>query len=247
MIIGCSLFFFFPENEWDFLKGYVENKEIRSFELRYTLDEIATLQEEPFETLSLKYFPCLLLEVKYNFNGTTLEDQILWSLTDGEMILNTQSWTLSHGFSELIQLGLNGEEVAALQDLTKSASPLLAEESRFPYALSSLKKKNLVLETDGYYTLHMKDPFLSIPPRTRMLTPLVLRHYQQKEMFPKKFTTRQVERLVVDYFKPFQLAIKNTRVIYLPVAELKRKNSDDSFTIEYLNCLTGDPIDFVPA
>ena len=246
-MIGSSLYFFFPENEWDFLKGYVENQEITSFELQHTLDEIALQQEEPQGTISLKYFPCLLLDVKYSYNGSTLEDKILWSLTHGEMVLNTQTWTLTHGFGELIQLGVNSEEVAALKHLAESHSPLPAEQSPYPYALAALKKKHLVIESDGYYTIHMKDPFLSIPPRTRMVTPLVLRDYQQKKLFPKKFTTKQVKQIVKDYFKPLQLVVKKSHVIYLPVAELKRKNSDNSFTVHYLNCLTGNPVDFAPA
>src|SRR5262245_39020061 len=78
--------------------NYLQNGEFITLEARFTAEQI--MEQHRAELLgdgghtylepSLKFHPYLLMDVKYSLDHKTREGIILWSLVDGEMVLDTE-------------------------------------------------------------------------------------------------------------------------------------------------------------
>ena len=80
---------------------FLHSKQFKTLEVRYSAEaimdahkrELLKDNEQVFLEPSLKFHPYLLMEVKYTANqDKTGEGVILWSLVDGEMVINTNFW-----------------------------------------------------------------------------------------------------------------------------------------------------------
>src|SRR5262245_44677268 len=90
---------------------YVDGNHFLTLEARYTPDqimeqhryELLSDNEHTFKEPSLKFYPYILMEVKYSLaDKKTREGVILWGMEDGEMVINTETWDTTHGFDDLI-------------------------------------------------------------------------------------------------------------------------------------------------
>ena len=95
----------------DRILQYVDNRDIVTLEARYLPEQIIDAHrkellgndKKTLQNTTLKYYPYLLLDVKYPDNSKTREGVLLWGLTDGEMVLNTDTWESTHGFRDCLE------------------------------------------------------------------------------------------------------------------------------------------------
>lgn len=110
-----------------------------------------------FLTPELKFFPHLLLEVKYSDSkGRTKESLMLWDLTEGEMVLDSKTWEKTHGFADCILSHAQLLEFKILQTLAEKGGncdisvlheKLQIEIPLLEAILQGCIKKNLLLQT----------------------------------------------------------------------------------------------------
>ena len=73
--------------------------------------------KKSLQNTTLKYYPYLLLDVKYPDSSKTREGVLLWGLTDGEMVLNTDTWESTHGFRDCLECQAGRNDFKMLQAL----------------------------------------------------------------------------------------------------------------------------------
>ena len=104
----------------NFLAEYVDNGEFLTLEARFTPEQIMDSRskellpsdQHSYEEPQLKFHPYVLMEVKYSTpDKKTREGVILWSLVDGEMVLNAETWDKTHGFEDAIRVYLTAANV----------------------------------------------------------------------------------------------------------------------------------------
>ena len=148
-----------------------------ALELRYSAQQIMDnhsrdlLKEKGARFLEpeLKFFPYLLMEVKYcDAKNLTKESLILWDLTDGEMVIDTHTWEKTHGFADCIGSKAQEHELKILNilsrrggsaDLGTLQAKLGVDLPVMEMMLKSCIKKNLIIPTDSdQYRIHLQNP-----------------------------------------------------------------------------------------
>ncbi len=200
----------------------------------------------------LKFFPHLLLEVKYcDSKNRTKEGHILWDLTDGEMILDTKSWEKTHGFADCILNSAQAHELKVLNVLSEKGghadiSTILTKlDMEMPVLESSIRsclRKNLIISTGtNKYRLHLENPHLTTKPETKLYDQLTTRSHKRAERADKHFSRSQVERVIKMAFGE-NFSIRTSTEIYLPVHRLVIQNPDGSIHTAHFNGLTGEQL-----
>ena len=90
-----------------------------TLEVRYTANQIMDSQRRrllkdnrhKFLDPSMKFYPYLLLEVKYSVSQKRRKKRsILWDMNDGEMVIETKQWKKTHGFGDCINANTDRHE-----------------------------------------------------------------------------------------------------------------------------------------
>jgi hypothetical protein len=101
------------------IEDFFSANTFQTLEVRYSAEtimdrhkkELLKDNEHVFLAPSLKFYPYLLMEVKYNRSyDKTSEGVILWGLVDGEMVINTSTWEKTHGFRDCIASNATRQE-----------------------------------------------------------------------------------------------------------------------------------------
>ena len=197
----------------------------------------------------LKFFPFLLMEVKYcDSKSKTKESLILWDLTDGEMILDTKSWEKTHGFADCILSHAGIHELKILHTLAEKGGScdfgtLLdkfhIETPLLEAFMQSCVKKNLIIQTaTSQYRLHLENPRLTTIPQTKLHEQLTTRAHKKAQRAQKHFTASQVERIAKMAFGE-KFSIRTKTEIYLPIHRIIVQKPDGSIQTSHFNALTG--------
>src|SRR5262249_40478598 len=110
------------------IQQYVENGEFNTLKARFTPEQIMESHrkelladsQHSFQEPGIKYHPYTLMEVKYTSpDSKSREGMILWSLVDGEMVLNTDTWEKTHGFEDAINAGATRNDFKIINNLAK--------------------------------------------------------------------------------------------------------------------------------
>ena len=197
---------------------------------------------------SLKFFPYLLMEVKYSTIGDhTGEGVILWDLTDGEMVLNTQDWEKTHGFGDCITAGAERYEFKIINLLSQRGgsidrdglSKCLQIDSKvLDLWLDSCHKKKLIVQSGNSYRLHFQQPKLHVIPETQLHDRLVTKAFKHEERSSKRYSNTQIKKAAEAAFGN-DFAIRSTMDVFLPVYSLTVQNPDGSLHTSYWNALNG--------
>ena len=92
---------------------------------KVTRKELLKDTEHTFLNPTLKFHPYLLMEVKYSRGKEkTGEGLILWSLVDGEMVINTNLWEKTHGFADCIMAGADKDDYKVIKTLSIAKSAI---------------------------------------------------------------------------------------------------------------------------
>lgn len=244
----------------DTLYQYVENNDILTLESNYTADELMDIyrpaligeSSKSFREPTLKYYPYLLVEVKYIDNKKSREGVMLWSMTDGEVVLNTSTWDTTHGFKDCLDCQATKHDFAILNALVKNQGSLSVdalqnelhlEQKVFQEWLADAISKHLVIKKDDLLKgevvrLHFENPKLITIPSTRIEQNLVSKPASYTQRVAKNYSKRQLLKMAQAAFGP-EFSVRSEKEVYLPVYNLEVQNLDGSIYTTEWNALTG--------
>ncbi len=197
---------------WDTLHYYVENGEIMTLEARYTPEQIMEANrrellvdtQHSYNDPELRFHPYLMMDVKYiDQDRKTKESVILWSLVDGEMVTNTETWDKTHGFEDAINADASPNDFRIMNALARSGGSLskeqlqkelhLESETLTPW-IDSARKKQLIILKGNVLQLHFQNPKILVSPQTKLNNWLVTKPYEHAQRVARKYTNSQIER-----------------------------------------------------
>lgn len=238
---------------------YVQNSDLLTLEARYTAEEIMESHRKDligstgrtFQEPTLQFHPYLLMHVKFvDKNHKTKEGLLIWSQIDGEMVLNTETWEQTRGFSDALYAGATPLEFRALNVLASKGSslgkePLQKELGLEPDALNallnSLKQKQLVVIKGNDIALHFENPLFNVSPQTKMARTPVIKALREGKKISPRYSQAKIERIAKAAFGD-EFTIREAEEIYLPVLRISMQNPDGSLLITDWNALTGNKI-----
>lgn len=246
-------------NVRDAIEQYVGNGELQTLKARITADQLMekhrqTLlanDEHSFREPLLKYHPYLLLETKYSYpDKKTREGVLLWSLVDGEIVLDTETWEKTHGFEDAIRVNANASDFKIMNALARNHGTLtrnqlekelhLEADILTPW-ITGAKQKQLIVQIGEELQLHLEEPKILVYPQTKMKEALVTKPYNYTQCMVRKYSKDQIEKIAQAAFGS-ALTIRSTSEVFLPIHCLEVQNPDGSVLTSYWNALTGQRI-----
>lgn len=205
-----------------------------------------------FQEPTLKFYPYLLMEVKYTLaNSKTREGVILWSMVDGEMVLDTDTWEKTHGFEDAMNAKANRQDFILLNTLAKYRGilpvarlqkELNLEDKQFEQMLESARQKYLIVVKGNEVALHFQNPNFNVIPQTRINQWLVTKPYNHAMRVPKRYSQAQIERTAKAAFG-HDFTVRNAKEVFLPIYNIEVLNPDGSILTSYWNALNGQRVD----
>jgi len=245
----------------DMIQSYVENGEILTLEARYSADQIMRSNKESllpnkdysYQDPSLKFYPYLMMEVKFTqANGRTREGVILWSMVDGEMVIDTDSWEKTHGFedainakasrSDLILMNILSQSRNGSLPITRLQKALNVDSEVMDKMIRSATEKYLIIQNGNEIVLHFENPNFNVPPQTRINQWLVTKPYNHAQRVSKRYSKSQIEKIAKATFGS-DFSIRNSKEVFLPVYNIEVLNPDGSILTSYWNALNGQRVD----
>lgn len=251
-------------NATSMVKQYVDNGEITTFKARYTPEQIMEANRKElivdnthaYKDPELKYMPYVLMEVKYlQPDKKPREGYVLWSLADGEMILNTDTWEKTHGYEDAIESGATRNDFRIIHVIAKNDGSVSIDElekslhvekdTLYPWIQSALDK-HLIVKKGNELQLHYQNPKLMINPETKLVEKLVKKPYTFSQRISKKYSVGQVEKISNSAFGE-GFTIRNSTEVFLPVYLIHVLNPDGSVYTTLWNAVTGKQIPTRPS
>lgn len=235
---------------------FLSSNHFKTLEVRYSAEaimeahkkELLKDSEHVFLSPSLKFHPYLLMDVKYsNSQDKTGEGMVLWSLVDGEMVINTNYWEKTHGFADCINAGADRDDYKIITTLAMNHNNLDREslqkelnigEDILSAWIDTCKKKNLVVQSGNSYRLHFQNPKMQVNPETKIDQWLVTKKFKNQSRISQKFRSGQIEYTAKAAFGN-DFTIRKTAEIFLPVYSIIVQNPDGSQMTTYWNALNG--------
>jgi hypothetical protein len=196
----------------------------------------------------LKFVPYLLMEVKYNKSkDKTGEGVILWGLVDGEMVISTNTWESTHGFTDCISSNATRQEFKIINALASRGGSwdreglsryLNIENHILDSWIESCRNKSLIVQNGNQYRLHLQNPRLQVIPETKLEHWLVTKATKNAMRVKKRYRTSQIENIARAAFGN-DFAIRKTTEVFLPVYSITVQNPDGSLGTSYWNALNG--------
>lgn len=244
----------------DFVNKQLSQKEFQTLELRYTADQIMNtsrsdlIRDRKYKYLEpqLKFYPYVLLDVKFSRTPEkTEEGTMLWSLVDGEFILDTKTWEKSHGYQDCINAKVTKAEFLVLNMLASQeglvprkqlASLTGSDPHAIENTINSCKRKKLIVESKNGLRLHFDQPKLATYPVTNFDQPFVTKSYTSAVTVARNYTISQIKTLAEAAFgKDF--AIRDAKEVFLPIYTIEVQNPDSTIKTAHFNAVNGSRMD----
>jgi hypothetical protein len=238
------------------VENFIDSGSFSTLEIRYTAEQIMNVHRKEllkdnrhqFLEPILKFYPYLLLEVKYSVSeDKTGEGIILWDLTDGEMVIDTNDWEKTHGFSDCIKARTDTHEFKILNILARKggtsdretlSKALHVENDILDAWIDNCRKKKLIVQIGNRYRLHLQNPKLRTHPQTHTNERLVTKPVKNAIRAQRKYSPSQIERITKAAFG-HDFWIRSMTDIYLPVHNIVIENPDGSLHTSHWNALNG--------
>ncbi len=260
LFFGCTVGIVTVWNNSTFVRKLVaehlESGDFLTFEMRYSAAQVLEKQRKTLAIGAdhalleprLAFYPYLLVEVKFaRPDQTTAEGAMLWSLVTGEMVLDTDTWELSHGFEDCINAGATSDDYRIIHALLGKGGKmergelikaLTLEADTADKVLDGAVKKQLVIRDGNGFRLHFQDPLLPPLPQTRLNSYLVTKTYKHTVRVPAHYSQKQIVEHAQAAFGS-QLAVRRTQEVFLPVFVVEIENPDGSILTNHWNALNG--------
>lgn len=237
----------------------VNTGSLLSLEARYTAKQIMDAQRDrlikdgshQFGGAHLQYHPYLLMEVKFtNDNMETQEGAMLWSMVDGEMVIDTNSWQKTHGFADCINCKADAYEYQILHTISEFGGYVDAQALRQSLNIESVllntwldrcKRKKLIVQIGNDYKIHLQKPLLHVKPITRLSSEIVSKTSKLTEKIQKNYTKSQITRAATNAFGT-NFAIRGTKDVFVPIYAIPVIGNDGSTRTTYWNAVSGKQI-----
>ncbi len=257
LILTGAWFYFEPISNT--LVSYVENGDFLTLEARYTPEEILEAQKttllggnaRSYKSVSTKYHPYLLLEVKYTSpDKKSREGVVLWSLVDGEILLNSDTGERTHGYRDAIMNSATRNDYKILHTLARHGGTLAIEQLQRELRLeedtvdswiASARGKHLVTQKGNLVQLHFQNPKLVLAPNSLIVQRLVTKPYGQADWLKKQFSRSIIEAHAKAAFGS-DFSVRSAQEIYLPLFSIEVLNPDGSVMTSYWNPLNGQQV-----
>ncbi len=235
---------------------FVNTGTFLSLEARYTAKQIMEAQRpallkdasHQFGPASLHYHPYLLIDVKFtNDKMETEEGTILWSMVDGEMVLDTSSWSKTHGFADCINSKADTYEFQILNTISEFGGSIDAQSLRQTLNIENVllttwidrcKRKKLIVQIGNEYKIHLQKPVLNVKPMTKLSSVLVSKTSKLSEKLAKQYTPAQIKRAASNAFGT-NFAIRSTKDVFVPIYSIPVVNPDGSLHTTHWNAISG--------
>jgi len=245
----------YPEAR-SFTFDFINKKKFNTLEVRYSAENIMEVHKKDllkdsshvFLEPNLKFHPYLLMEVKYTRSqDKTGEGLILWSLIDGEMVINASSWEMTHGFKDCIGSGADKDDFKIINILVsrggsmdrESLSKILnVDNDILDQWIENCRRKSLIVQNGNNYRLHFQGPKLQVIPETKIDQSIVTKSGRYAARITRKFRPSQIEGIARSAFGN-DFAIRKKTEIFLPVYSIVVQNPDGSLMTTYFNALNG--------
>lgn len=245
-------------NWQDRIFKYIDNRDIVTLEARFLPEQIIDAHRQELldndkrtlQNTTLKYYPYLLLDVKYSNDQKTKEGVLLWGLNDGEMVLNTGAWDTTHGFRDCLECQATRTDFKIMQTLAQHQNTLSIEELQKELGIErdvlntwveNGKQKHLILQKGNLLQLHFEDPKILVTPQTKVKHPLVTKPMGEGQKMPRTYSRNQIMNIAQAAFGT-DFKIRSEQEVFLPVYSLEVLNPDGSVQVSEWNALTGKRI-----
>ena len=203
----------------------------------------------------LRFYPYLLMEVKFSNQNRTKEGLVLWDLTDGEMVLDTKTWEKTHGFADCLNTSAQSHEFQILSylsaqggasDVESLEQHMHLERPLLEVMLQGCLRKNLIISNGAnHYRVHLDSPKWTSSPETKLYEPLTTRPHKGAIRACRHFSKAQVERMAKLAFGE-SFSIRTSTEIYLPIHRIVVENPDGSIHTSHFNALSGNELPAAP-
>jgi len=259
LIAGSCWVWFNGETVMDTIGSYVDNGEFLTLEARFTPEQIMEAHRNEliadasreYKNPSLKFYPYLLMEVKYTqADKNTREGVILWSMVDGEMVLNTDEWETTHGFEDAIRANASRTDFKIMNALARNRGSLSREQLQSVLGVDvetlnrwvdHVQQKQLVAQRENEVKLHFQNPKILVSPQTKINQWLVTKPYNHAQRIGKKYSRGQISRVAEAAFG-HDFVVRDAKVVFLPVYSIDILNPDGSLHTSHWNALNGQRI-----
>jgi len=241
------------------VQQYVENGELVTLEAKFTPEQIMEIHrkellitpQHSFRNSSIKFQSYLLMEVKYTQpDKKSREGVLFWSLVDGEMILDADTWEKSHGFEDAINAEASRTDFKLINALAKNKGSANIDQLQKEFHIekdvlqswiNSATAKHLIIQKGNELQLHFQDPKILVQPETKIASSLVTKSYDYALRSPKKYSKKQVEKLTKAAFGD-DFKIRSISEVFLPVYSIEVLNPDGSVRTSDWNARNGQII-----
>lgn len=258
VLIGA--FLFWNTDLSSLFHKYVGSSEIRTLEVRFTAEQIMEAQKKyllkdtkhTYLESSLQFSPYALLEVKYSKkDNSTAEGLLLWSLSQGEAVLDTSNWEMTHGFEDCITAKADKNDFKLLKILSRQRrfsldredlqKELRLDNEMLDHLIESCRQKKLIVQKGNEYRLHFSNPRLTFIPETKIDQFLVTKSSKNISVIRKKYSLSEIEALAKAAFEN-DFTIRRISEVYLPIYSISVQNPDLTILTTHWNALSGKKI-----
>lgn len=241
-----------------FFDRHFTSKEFHTLEARFSAEQIMEknrkmlLKDSKYSYLepSLQFYPYALLEVKYSKESKTKEGILLWSLLDGELVIDTADWQTTHGFQDCINAEADKNDFKIIKMLAKNNNKadrdvllrnLPIENETLDVWIDSCRQKKLIIQRGSEYSLHFCEPRFMLLPETKIDEWVVTKPSKGANCIPKRYTVSQITQTALTAFDN-DFKIRGVTEVYLPVYNIVVQNPDGSVLTTHWNALNGKRI-----
>jgi len=264
LLAGCGGGGWYLWERFPFLREVAEERirarEFHTLEIRHSADEIMNKHRRElikgsdyaFLEPQLIFYPYLMMHTKFTTqNSATQEGVVLWGLTDGEMVLDTTTWSRTHGFEDCLIAKANEYDFKVLKAIMEAGGAVdrerlyqkfKADNELVDHWINQCRDKKLIVNVGSRVRLHMQNPKMDNLPLTLLGENLVAKPTRACQKSNKHYSVQQICRLAEMAFGP-DFAIRKTEQIYLPVYSIGVQNPDGSVLTTYWNALNGKRFD----
>lgn len=241
------------------VQQYVENGELVTLEAKFTPEQIMETHrkellitpQHSFRNSGLKFQPYLMMEVKYTQSDKKPREGVLfWSLVDGEMVLNADTWEKTHGFEDAINADASRTDFKLMNALAKTKGTANIDQLQKEFHIekdvlqswiNSATAKHLIIQKGNELQLHFQDPKILVQPETKISNSLVAKSYDYALRASKKYSSSQVQKLTKAAFGD-DFKIRTITEVFLPVYSIEVLNPDGSVRTSDWNARNGQII-----
>lgn len=208
-----------------------------------------------FGKITTLYLPYLLLDIKYvGDNKVTEEGEALFSLDNGEMVLDTRNFETTHGFEDCINANATADDFRLLQLIQRHGGSMQREalahqlgidNDALSSKINNLRKKQLIAIKGDTVRIHFAKPLLLSLPTSKVMHRLVTKEVPSEVQLPARYSSSSIKKMATAAFGQ-DFAIRREQALFIPILEIEVQNPDGTVLKTHWSGITGKPVTLRP-